>query len=149
MVSLAIDLGGSRAKMALVSDGQAEELVIFPVNGKAPLADTLRTVASHARQLLSRAAVLPACAGLAFPGIVRNGEIISANGKYEDAVDFDWQAWARESLGLRLHIMNDAAAALAGEMAFGAGRGWGDAALLMIGTGIGTAAARDGRILEG
>lgn len=149
MHTLAIDLGGSRVKMGLIDDGVIRETVIFPADSTAPLGGTLQETARRADGLLSRLSLRPEHVGLAFPGIVRGGKVVSCNGKYTGAVDFDWQAWSLERFGKPLDIVNDAAAALLGEMRFGAGRGSEDAVIMVIGTGIGAAAAIGGEVPEG
>jgi glucokinase len=89
--------------------------------------------------------------GFAYPGIVdtRNQRVLCINDKYTDAAEIDFSRWAKERFGLELILINDAAAALCGEMTYGAGRGYDSAALLMVGTGVGTAAWTQGRLLTG
>ena len=149
MLTLAIDMGGSRIKMGLVADGTVRETAIFPVDSAAPLAQTLHEIERWADTLAERSSVRPTHVGLAFPGIVHKGKIVSCNGKYAGAEKFDWQVWALERFGKPIDILNDAAAALLGELHFGAARGAENAVLLMIGTGIGAAAAVNGHLLEG
>ena len=49
--------------------------------------------------------------------------VISTNGKYDDAVGFDFCGWACDRAGLELRMDNDARGALIGEWRYGAGRG--------------------------
>lgn len=149
MNTLAIDLGGSRVKMTVVADGVMLPLDVFPADHKAPLDATLGTVADHGRRMLAQHHLRAGMVSLALPGIVHRGRAVACNGKYTDAVTFDWHLWAHEAFGADIRLINDAAAALYGEMYHGAARGVEAAALLMIGTGIGTAAAQEGRVLEG
>ena len=149
MHTLAIDMGGSRIKMGLVADGAVQESAIFPVDSAAPLTQTLLEIERWATMLTERSSLQPTHVGLAFPGVVHERKIVSCNGKYTDAVNFDWQAWAWERFGKPIDIINDAAAALLGEMHFGTAKGADNAVLLMIGTGIGAAAAVNGHLLEG
>ncbi len=149
MNTLAIDMGGSRVKMTVVADGVMLPPDVFPADHKAPLADTLRTVSAHGLALLEQNHLCAEMVSLALPGIVHRGRAVACNGKYADAVTFDWDAWAQEAIGTDILLLNDAAAALYGEMYHGAARGVDAAVILMIGTGIGTAAAQEGRVLEG
>ena len=146
---LGIDLGGSRAKLAIVDDGRVKELNVFPIRSNMPTRAALDTIASQADGM----AGIAECRGigLAYPGIVdlRNQRVLCINDKYTDAAETDFAGWARERFGLELILINDAAAALCGEMAYGAGRGFGSAVLMMVGTGIGTAAYSQGRLLTG
>ncbi|MBR4360027.1 MAG: ROK family protein [Clostridia bacterium] len=149
MKILGIDLGGSRVKLAIVDAGCVEEIKIFPIRCDAPVRSVLKAVEDQAVSM----AGIAGCRGIgfAFPGIVDMGKqrVLCSNGKYADAAETDFAGWARERFGLRLILTNDAAAALCGEMAYGAGRGCDSAVLMMVGTGIGTAACSQGRVLTG
>lgn len=149
MTTLAIDLGGSRVKMAVVSGEAMGQASIFPVDHKAPLTQTLTAVAEQGQRLLREADAVPDAVGLALPGIVHRGRAVASNGKYTEAASFPWNDWANRAFGTDIHLINDAAAALYGEMAHGVARDTDAAALLMIGTGVGTAAAQQGLVLEG
>ncbi|MDO5144100.1 MAG: ROK family protein [bacterium] len=149
MNTLAIDLGGSRVKMTVIAGDVMHPPAVFPVNSKAPLADTLHTVAMQGAALVHHANIVPDAVALALPGIVHRGRAVACNGKYEDAVTFHWNSWAHAAFGTGIRLINDAAAALYGEMHHGVARDAEAAAMLIIGTGIGTAAAQDGRVLEG
>jgi glucokinase len=69
--------------------------------------------------------------------------------KYKDAPKLDLAAWARNTFGLPLRIENDARMALMGEHYAGAGCGGANILMMTLGTGIGTAAILDGRLLRG
>ena len=86
---------------------------------------------------------------IALPCVLCRGTVIACNGKYTDAVGFEWMRWSQKTFGAPVFLMNDAAAALLGEMRCGAAKDTDAAAILMIGTGIGSAAAQDRRILTG
>lgn len=144
MKTLCVDLGGSRVKLALMTADSHPRPDVFAVDSRAPLAQTLSLVAQHAA-----AWGQPDAVSIALPCVVCRGKVIACNGKYTDAVGFDWAEWAQETFGAPVFLMNDAAAALLGEMHYGAANDTDAAAILMIGTGIGSAAAQDGRILEG
>lgn len=149
MRTLAIDLGGSRAKMAIVTDGVCSKLTIVPVDRLGSMRATLDCLAEEARRLMEREPGEIDGVGLSFPGIVRNGRIIESNGKYADAAQIDPEAWARAHFHTGIRLINDAAAALAGELRFGVGQGTDAAVMMILGTGVGTAAAADGRVLTG
>ena len=85
----------------------------------------------------------PDAVSIALPCVVCRGTVIACNGKYTDAVGFDWMRWSQKTFGAPVFLMNDAAAALLGEMRCGAAKDTDAAAILMIGTGIGSAAAQD------
>ncbi len=146
---LAIDLGGSRVKLAIVDAGRVKELHIFPISHGLPTGAVLDAIEAQAKGM----AGIGGCRGVgfAYPGLVdmRNQRVLCINDKYTDAADMDFSGWARERFGLELLLINDAAAALCGEMTYGASRGHDSGALLMVGTGVGTAAWARGRLLTG
>ncbi len=146
---LGIDLGGSRVKLAIMDAGRVKELKIFPIRHDLPIRTVLDAVEAQAKSM----AGISGCKGVgfAYPGIVdtRNQRVLCINDKYTDAAEIDFSRWAKERFGLELILINDAAAALRGEMAYGAGQGYDSAVLLMVGTGVGTAAYSQGRLLTG
>lgn len=144
MKTLCVDLGGSRVKLALMTADSHSQPDVFEVDSRAPLAQTLLLVAQHAA-----AWGQPDAVSIALPCVVCRGTVIACNGKYTDAVGFDWMRWSQKTFGAPVFLMNDAAAALLGEMRCGAAKDTDAAAILMIGTGIGSAAAQDRRILTG
>ena len=137
---LGIDLGGSRVKLAIVDAGRVKELKVFPISRGLPMGAVLDAIEAQAKGM----AGIAECQGVgfAYPGLVdmENQRVLCINDKYADAAETDFSRWARERFGLKLLLINDAAAALCGEMTYGAGRGADSGALLMVGTGIGTAA---------
>lgn len=75
--------------------------------------------------------------------------VIAHSAKYADAMAFDFQAWSREKFGLPIILENDAVAAAVGENTFGCARGSENMVLLILGTGIGTAAIMNGQPIRG
>ena len=146
---LGIDLGGSRVKLAIVDAGRVQELNVFPIRHDLPMRAVLDAIETQAKGM----AGIAGCKGVgfAYPGIVdtRNQRVLCINDKYTDAAEIDFAGWARERFGLELMLINDAAAALCGEMVYGTGRGSDSAVLLMVGTGVGTAVYSQGRLLTG
>ena len=146
---LGIDLGGSRVKLAIVDAGCLKELKVFPISRGLPMGAVLDAIEAQAKGM----AGIAHCRGVgfAYPGLVdmQNQRVLCINDKYTDAAETDFSGWAKERLGLELLLINDAAAALCGEMTYGAGRGHDSGALLMVGTGVGTAAWSQGRLLTG
>ena len=61
----------------------------------------------------------------------------------------DLRTWSRAELGLPLAIENDARMAVIGEWQAGAGRGSDNVVMMTLGTGLGTAAVIEGRVLRG
>lgn len=151
---LAIDLGGTRIKAGVVADQRLLAHASVQASSRAGLGPNLAILESLVADLCRRAGVDPGQAaglGVGFPGVVdpQTGRIASTLDKYPDALEVDLAAWAQERWGLALRIENDAHAALLGEVAAGAARGCGDVVMMTLGTGVGTAAMMEGRLLRG
>jgi glucokinase len=87
--------------------------------------------------------------GIAAPGLVaRDGRSIAwMQGRLAKIQGFDWTAHlGRSSI---VPVLNDAHAALLGELWLGAAKGCKNAVLLTLGTGVGGAIVCDGRLLRG
>lgn len=150
----AIDLGGTRTKFALVDSGTVVAASGCDADAQGPIVDHLNEVLHRLRELCAgRQTTLESCEGLGLlsTGVVDNRamRVLSTNGKYDDAVGFDFPHWARDRAGLDLRMDNDARGALIGEWRYGAGRGVDHLVMVTLGTGIGTAAIVDGRPLNG
>jgi glucokinase len=85
--------------------------------------------------------------GLAAPGVaMSDGSCIRwMRGRMAEVQGLKWG----EFLGRRVPVLNDAQAALLGEVWFGAARGERNVILLTLGTGVGGAAMVDGHLLRG
>lgn len=151
---LAVDLGGTHVKLGMVADG------VLVDEDRVPAPATLRelgTVADLGRRMIAAHTELGlrvARAGVAAPGVVdpRSGRLTSIHDKYAYLVGFDLPGWATEELGLPVVIENDARAALLGEVEAAetaTGAAVRDAAIVIVGTGIGTAVLVDGAPLVG
>jgi glucokinase len=154
MTVLAADLGGRRIKLGVVRAGCVPAMEILPADSDRPLRERLRTVAEALRRLCASVGLAPKdCqgVGISYPSIVDTAQsrILDQFAKYGDASDFDLSGWARAEFGLPLAIDNDARMALIGEWRHGAGVGCDQLAMITLGTGIGTAAIMDGRVLRG
>ena len=154
MTVLACDMGGTRIKLGVVRGGAVLASDVIPAHSDRGLRPRLPSVAEALRGLCATNGLeLSVCHGLAvsFPSLVdvRSGRILAEYGKYRDAMDIDLRAWARDALGLPLAIENDARMALIGEWRHGAGRGSDDVVMITLGTGLGTSAVVEGRVVRG
>jgi glucokinase len=118
------------------------------------LSPRLTALEATFRSLAARVGIgVSACDGVAvsLPSLIdsRTGRILTEIGKYADAPRVDLRAWGKEKLGLPLAIENDARMALVGEWLHGAGRGSDDVVMMTLGTGLGTSAVIEGRVLRG
>ncbi len=146
MTHLAIDLGGTAVKVG-VFDGRR-----LVDSGELPAADgrlVLEHVAVAAEGMLR--GTRPDGVAIAVPGIVDPDarRLVAAHGKYAELHGVDLAAWSATRFGAQAVVENDARAALIGEMTGGSAHDVPDAVLIALGTGIGTAAALDGRLIRG
>jgi glucokinase len=154
MKALAVDLGGTHANCAIVEDKKVVRSQLVQTGGHARLEFTLPEFANTLRVLAAAEKMdFEELAGIAigFCGLIDGAKkrVVSTNAKYEDAPDLDLQAWASLELGLPLWLENDARMALLGEWHAGAAMGSDDVVMVTLGTGMGTAAMIEGRVLKG
>ena len=141
-------------KLGLLREGQLVEQEIIPAESQFGLASRLPDLARALRGLVTNQKLrLMDCSGVAvsFPSLVDtySGKILAEYGKYRDAPFVYLRAWARRELELPLAIENDARMALIGEWRCGAAVGCNDFVMVTLGTGIGTAAVIEGKVLRG
>ncbi len=154
MYSIVIDFGGTYIKLGLIQDGKMIEFHHTDSYSDRGLLPRLNVIEEMVAKILQiRNLTLNDCAGLgvAIPGIVDfyAKKVIATNAKYNDAVSFSFERWAKEAFGLPIVIENDAKAALIGEVTYGIAKNESDAVMVIFGTGIGTAAYINNRLLRG
>lgn len=147
MPRLCVDFGGTNIKMGVAVADEIVDSTEFPVTGSA--AD-LDAIGAAARRLGVEAQGVDAVA-MAVPGLIdaERSRLVLAHGKYDWMMGADLTAWAAAAFGAAAIVENDARAALLGEATSGAARGAADAAILVLGTGIGTAVMVGGGLLLG
>ncbi len=152
--SIGIDLGGTRIKLGLLKNNTLIEKKFFDAQSAKGLKANLPNLETAIDDLLEKHQIKPSMLqgiGLSFPGIVDpvSKKIISTNKKYDDGPQLHLQEWAAQKWNTDFYIENDARMAAVGEWIFGAGRGSNDVVAVTIGTGIGTSAIIEGRLLRG
>lgn len=148
--AIGIDLGGTNIKAVAVSaDGEVLEHSSSEVEDEAAgaLAEIIRqqiALFEHHRDGLKASCVGIACPGQPSPDGL---SMASAGGRLHS---LEGVAWAN-LLNTRfpIPVLNDAHAALLGEIWKGAGQGASDVVLLTLGTGVGGAILSGGRLLKG
>lgn len=148
---IGIDMGGTRIKIGIVNKDEILESSVLPSSAHISLQERLHEIGDHVDLLLEKAQCRPLGVGVAFPGIVDtvSNKILSRYVKFPDAQRVDLSEWARSRWGVPLALENDARAALVGEWQFGAGKGCDNLVLITLGTGVGTAALINGKLLHG
>ncbi len=148
---IGIDMGGTRIKIGLVSNGEILATSVIQSSAHVSLEERLKDIGEHVDQLLQKTQCTPTGLGIAFPGIVDTvgNKILSRYVKFPDAQRVNLSQWAQGRWGTPLVLENDARAALLGEWKFGAGKSCDNLVLITLGTGVGTAALINGRLLHG
>ncbi len=151
---IGIDLGGTRVKIGLVTGGEVVARKIIPANASVGLEASFPAVQKEIDGLLQsyrQARTTLGGIGLAFPGLVDTSSqrILSTNKKYDDALAVDVPDWVEKHWNVPFFIDNDARMAAVGEWKYGAGRDTNDLVIMTIGTGIGTSAIIEGKLLRG
>lgn len=146
---LGLDLGGSSVKaVAVTAEGVtlARHHATFAPDRPGEFADTVRSVRDRVATELGHA---PARLGISAPGLVaRDGRNIAfMPGRLAGLEKLDWTSLLNSPSPIP--VLNDAHAALLGEVWQGAARGALNAILLTLGTGVGGAALVDGHLLRG
>jgi glucokinase len=144
-----IDLGGSSVKAVAVTPG-GETLARFnepfDPDRRLHFAETIRDLV---QRVTSEQKLAPDRIGLSAPGLAaKNGRSIAfMPGRLDGLVGLDWTAYLKSRE--RVTVLNDAHAALLGEVWLGAAKGLTNVIMLTLGTGVGGAAMVDGRLLRG
>jgi glucokinase len=142
-----IDLGGSSVKAVVV-----DAVGALIADATVPFVDRNGEWANAAADLLSRLERdfgPMRGVGLSAPGLASSDRrsIAHLPGKLQGIEGFDWTDRFRSSTPVP--VLNDAHAALMGELWVGAARGLANVAMFTLGTGVGGAAMVDGRLLRG
>ncbi len=144
-----IDLGGSSVKAVAVT-GQGETLARYHEEfdpGRSM--DFAETISRMLRRVVSDHGGPAERVGLSAPGLAARDarSIAFLPNRLPGLEGLDWTRFLE--LPKAVPVLNDAHAALMGEVWLGAARGARDVILLTLGTGVGGAAMVDGRLLKG
>ena len=147
MAILAFDIGGSSVKYAVVDEaGKILEKSKKPTpdtrDGFFALAGNIHAAFASNYDITG--------AGFSFPGAVDDASgVIGGSSAIDYIHDFPMRQQLEELLHLPVAMENDANCAALGESWCGAGKAYGDMAFLVIGTGVGGAVVKEGRIHHG
>ena len=149
MTAIGIDIGGTQIKAAAFSEtGEVLCQRTLPTEDHGgenppPFAVNVRSLVADLETATERAGT----GGISAPGLSdADGRSISyMPGRMHGLEGFDWEVW----LGRQARVMNDAHAALLGEVWQGAAKGLRHAVLLTLGTGVGGAIWSEGRLIRG
>ena len=147
-----VDVGGTRIKIGL-ADGAGRLLSCELLETRAchDAENFLDILTTQVRAQSEAASLRVVAAGLGCPGRIdfASGKVAWLKSKLEFLEDFPIAARLGQRLGCPVVCDNDVNTMLAGEVKFGAARGYRDVVALTVGTGIGGAVVFGGRMVRG
>ncbi|WP_221089812.1 ROK family protein [Deinococcus aquaedulcis] len=140
---LALDLGGTQLRAALVTGGQVHERRQVPT----PRPATPEAVLAAALELAAPLAPQVRAVGVACAGAVVAGRVTpTAPATYPGWTDVPLAEQLERALGRPCTVLNDARAAAWGEWVLGAGQGTGEFMFVTVSTGVGAGLVLGGRL---
>src|SRR6185503_3897902 len=144
--SVGVDLGGANIKIVVItSEGNVlEYLTCDTADADGSWA---RTIKDQLESIWKKRGTSPCHIGLAAPGLAARDSrsIAYMQGRLQGLEGFVWQ----DFLNTPVVVLNDAHAALLGEVWQGAAKGFSNVILLTLGTGVGGAVLVEGRLIKG
>jgi glucokinase len=145
MTTLLMDLGGTRLKAGVVTDGSAivrRDVADVPEDHSKE--SLLKLIATTGWNILSGAK--PDSVALCIPGLVDDGILVSLPGKLDGLVGEDLTSFLRSEFhAAHATVSHDGVAYATGESAAGAGKGVRRCVVVTIGTGVGVGVMQDGQ----
>ena len=148
--AIGVDLGGTNIKIAAVShDGDVLEYQTAETADDVEGGAWANTIKETIEQLQKNRGFAATHIGVASPGLAAKDGLSIANmqGRLEGLQGLIWGDVLKTSRPVL--VLNDAHAALLGEVWKGAAQGFTNVVLLTLGTGVGGAVLADGRLLKG
>lgn len=151
---IAIDIGGTYVKIGLVENARIVNKKAIRSHPNKKFQNTIVAIEKTINDMLIKHEYSEndiEGIGVGFPGLVDSiaMKVLSTNKKYDDALDFDFVKWGKSVFKAPLFLENDARIALLGEWQYGAGKGIDNIVMVTFGTGIGSAALIEGKLLKG
>lgn len=146
--AIGIDIGGTGIKAGLV-DTKLGTLIGDRIRVETPAGGGAEEIAMVTRDLLDRLKAKPNLpVGVSFPAVVRHGFTQSAANVSKEWIGLNAHSLFSAYLDRHVHVLNDADAAGAAEMKFGAGKNAkGLTIMTTLGTGIGSALFYNGVLI--
>jgi glucokinase len=147
--AIGIDLGGTSIKaMAITAQGRVLSKINRPFDSAKKL-DWAETIRALIPELQSEHRAPADAVGISAPGLAAKDarSIAFMPERLQGLEGLIWSDYLRTTFPVP--VLNDAHAALLGEVWIGAARGLRDVIMLTLGTGVGGAAMVDGRLLRG
>lgn len=149
---IGVDLGGTNIAAGIVDlhDRKIVRKMSVKTNAPRPCEDICADIVKLCRDLCSAEGIKLSdlkWIGVATPGIVKDGVVVTANNLGWDNVDF--AGIMKRLAGNTTFVANDANAAAYAEAVWGVGAGCRSLAAITLGTGVGGGLVIDGQIWEG
>ncbi len=145
---LGIDIGGTGIKGAVVD---VEQGVLVSDRHKllTPKESTPSQIITVVKEMVAHFDWKDKPIGVGFPAVIMNGHSLTASNINDQWINYPIENFLRSELTEELVIINDADAAGMAEVIFGRGKDIkGTVLLLTLGTGIGSALFKDGKLLN-
>lgn len=140
--SIGIDVGGTKCLgIVLEGDDVVTEIKRPTPHSPAAIVDTLVDLVRDLGDLNS--------VGVGVPGLVTRLGVVRASPNLVDIADFDVAGQLAQRLSRRVAVENDATCAAIAEWTSGSARGFDDAIVVTLGTGIGGGLIVDGKVVRG
>ena len=150
--SIGIDIGGTKILIALVNKETGEVICANKKKTSKGNKKILSKLIDGISELCAENSIdlrTVSSIGIGSSGLIdrENGIIISAPNL--ESYDFELADELKKVFNLPVFVGNDVEAGTLGEMKFGAGRNCDDFMCIFIGTGIGSAIVKDGKLIKG
>lgn len=142
---IGVDLGGTRIKAGVVTDGELRASISVNTQAENGAAHVLDVIAETVRKLETS----PKAVGLAIPGGVNPMGVCFRLPNVPGFEGVNISAELEKRLGCRIVVENDATTAALAELHLGHGRSHPSFAMVTLGTGIGGGIVIDGQLRRG
>lgn len=150
---LAIDIGGTNLRMALVSsDGIVLKRHSLPcriADGINHFLETISNCAKTITDFASASAISIKAVGAGVPGSTDSSGKVISSVNLTPLAGFPLQGWLTTALGLPAVLLNDANAAAFAELTYGAGRPFESFLHFTLGTGVGSGLVLNKKVWAG
>ena len=145
--AIGIDLGGTNVKGVLVNDKGEILLQHYLPTNDDPDGKWRSNILAMANYLKEKSEVPVEVIGLSCPGLANEENTCIAHlpNRLAGLENFIWENY----LGMKTFVLNDAHAAMMAEAKFGAVKGYKNAVLLTLGTGVGGGLLINGELYQG
>jgi glucokinase len=146
--TVGVDLGGTNIKTVVVSNGG--ELLEYTTSDTADAEGSWAyTIKDNLERIQHERKTTPGQIGIAAPGLAASDgrSIAHMQGRLNGLEGLVWTSFLETPAPV--FVLNDAHAALLGELWQGAAKGYRNVILLTLGTGVGGAVLADGRLIKG